>query len=426
MNTNFHYFIFFSGYNRYIPPNYDGRRSLNSLAGKPHGLGPRARKSAQGILIVRFESPLDFRCNNCDVSVAKGQRFNAEKKKVGFYYTTPIWEFRIRCRNCDNVVEIRTDPKNTRYVIENGGTEKVVEGDESGNANIGNNQDDDDNVGDKTESNIDTLSLSKQPSQLQKPIFKPSPKIDAFASLERKTSSSRTQASRSLELQHLYDLTSRRWHDSYAVSRKLRDKFRREKEALQKQEFETQKLKDKMSLFIDPIVEESVADVRQAEAQTFRNGNGAGNGDGDEFMDTINNNGNVDKLSARDSIMTSKLFNSSPSPFLLPLTIPPTVSSVSSGASTPLAARQKRATDRWKYKEMALKRIATQVDKAADPFFMSSSSIMISKSVKPVNAKSMSTNSTSGLVSKKRKTPSEPISKKKRPSPGLVNYSDSE
>lgn len=40
-----------------------------------------------------------------------GVRYNAEKKKVGNYYSTPIYRFRMKCHLCDNYFEIETDPK---------------------------------------------------------------------------------------------------------------------------------------------------------------------------------------------------------------------------------------------------------------------------------------------------------------------------
>lgn len=37
-------------------------------------------------------------------------RYNAEKKKIGMYYTTPVYQFRMKCHLCDNHFEIKTDP----------------------------------------------------------------------------------------------------------------------------------------------------------------------------------------------------------------------------------------------------------------------------------------------------------------------------
>jgi hypothetical protein len=40
-----------------------------------------------------------------------GVRYNAEKKKIGSYYSTPIYSFRCKCHLCDGWFEIETDPK---------------------------------------------------------------------------------------------------------------------------------------------------------------------------------------------------------------------------------------------------------------------------------------------------------------------------
>lgn len=37
-------------------------------------------------------------------------RYNAEKTKVGMYYSTPVYQFRMKCHLCDNHFEIKTDP----------------------------------------------------------------------------------------------------------------------------------------------------------------------------------------------------------------------------------------------------------------------------------------------------------------------------
>ena len=47
-----------------------------------------------------------------------GVRYNAEKKKVGNYYTTPIYRFRMKCHLCDNHFEIETDPKVRKKMIQ--------------------------------------------------------------------------------------------------------------------------------------------------------------------------------------------------------------------------------------------------------------------------------------------------------------------
>lgn len=352
------------GFNRYIPPHYDGKRSLNSLAGKNHGLGNRGRKASQGILIVRFEAPFSFSCDKCHVSIAQGQRFNAEKKKVGYYFSTPVWSFKIKCRDCSNPFEIRTDPKNTRYIIESGGTKKSTAEDENDVTTPG-------------ASFPMNRALDNSKNNTPKPY-------DMFATLEQEKSKNEARLSREREIEILYERNVRRWRDSYAVSRKLRDKFRREKQSLEKQERATQKLKNKMSLFIQPATE-SDSDVQQAKSQQFSNG--------------IAKNETL----SRDSILTSGLFYRT-SMFSLK-TIQEMESPISTGASTPSSSHKQRAVDRWRFKEEALKKLATEVDKSSDPFYASAANVTISTYIRPKNSR---------------------FKEGKRQESGLVNYSDSE
>jgi coiled-coil domain-containing protein 130 len=97
-------------------------------AGK-HALGDRARKISQGILITRFELPFNIwwcvpiSCygktlrllsrysGTCDAHIGMGVRYNAEKRKIGNYYSTPIYAFRCKCHLCSGWFEIQTDPK---------------------------------------------------------------------------------------------------------------------------------------------------------------------------------------------------------------------------------------------------------------------------------------------------------------------------
>lgn len=59
----------------------------------------------------RFELPYNIWCNGCGSHVGMGVRYNAEKTKVGNYYSTPIYKFRMKCHLCDSHFEIQTDPK---------------------------------------------------------------------------------------------------------------------------------------------------------------------------------------------------------------------------------------------------------------------------------------------------------------------------
>lgn len=58
----------------------------------------------------RFEMPYNIWCDGCNNHIGMGVRYNAEKSKIGNYYTTPIYQFRMKCHLCDNHFEIKTDP----------------------------------------------------------------------------------------------------------------------------------------------------------------------------------------------------------------------------------------------------------------------------------------------------------------------------
>jgi len=113
------------GFNKYYPPDFDPSKhsSLNAYRGI-HALGDRARKIDKGILITRFELPFNIWCGGCDAHIGMGVRYNAEKKKIGSYYSTPMYEFRCKCHLCSNWFTIETDPKNTRYIVTSGARQK--------------------------------------------------------------------------------------------------------------------------------------------------------------------------------------------------------------------------------------------------------------------------------------------------------------
>jgi coiled-coil domain-containing protein 130 len=62
-----------------------------------------AAASSKADEVVRFELPYDGICERCQAYIKRGTRFNATKAKVGDYYTTPIYEFRMQCRACPTV-----------------------------------------------------------------------------------------------------------------------------------------------------------------------------------------------------------------------------------------------------------------------------------------------------------------------------------
>lgn len=105
----------------YFGPDFDPSQPR---PGKPQN------RSSVGLLIIRFEVPFKVWCTGCGGCIDKGVRFNAEKKRVGSYLSTPVYSFRMHCKLCRNELIITTDPKNARYICTKGLRQKQ-EGEES-------------------------------------------------------------------------------------------------------------------------------------------------------------------------------------------------------------------------------------------------------------------------------------------------------
>lgn len=221
---------------RYVPPDQEGLMSGNQLHNK-HALGARANKISQGILTVRFEMPYPIWCTTCPkpTIIGQGVRFNAEKKKVGNYYSTPIFSFRMKHIACGGAIEIRTDPKNTAYVVVEGarkrdlGEDKVLAGDVK----------------------IETLEEREQR------------RGNAFAALEGKVEDKKLAAFAKKRLEELEELSEAQWEDPYEQNRRLRNLFRVGRKQREKDAGVTEALQDKMSLGLD-LLPEHEDDARRA------------------------------------------------------------------------------------------------------------------------------------------------------------------
>ena len=73
--------------------------------------------AAKGIIIIRFEMPWNIWCTGCKNHIGRGVRYNAEKNKAGKFYTTTIWNFKMKCHLCPGTIVIETDPKNDDYKV---------------------------------------------------------------------------------------------------------------------------------------------------------------------------------------------------------------------------------------------------------------------------------------------------------------------
>ncbi|XP_063150407.1 probable splicing factor YJU2B [Candoia aspera] len=219
------------GVNKYYPPDFNPAKhgSLNKYRNS-HPLRERARKLSQGILIIRFEMPYNIWCDGCQNHIGMGVRYNAEKKKVGNYYTTPIFRFRMKCHLCPNHIEMQTDPASCDYVIVSGARRKEERWDAEASEQI-----------------VATAHEEKQKLE-----------TDAMYRLEHGTQD-QSKLQRALPtLQNIQEAQSA-WKDDFALNSLLRRKFREEKKVLQEEEKKDLALQTRANLSI-PLVQEAEED----------------------------------------------------------------------------------------------------------------------------------------------------------------------
>ncbi|KAJ4350443.1 Protein saf4 [Didymosphaeria variabile] len=193
---------------RYYPPDASNAPTFNTS----NPLGSRAKKG--GALVVRFELPFAVWCSHCTppAIVGQGVRFNAEKKKAGNYYSTPIWSFRMKHTACGGWWEIRTDPKNAEG--RNGGiTEKRSRGGEM-------------------------KFLSEEEREKRR--------TDAFARFEGKVEEKGEQRGHAERIEELYD-KAEVWRDPYDVNAKLRREFREKRRGWKKEDRLKEGMQEKFS-----------------------------------------------------------------------------------------------------------------------------------------------------------------------------------
>ncbi|KIX03686.1 uncharacterized protein Z518_07239 [Rhinocladiella mackenziei CBS 650.93] len=217
---------------RYVPPELEGTVSFNTASGKGHPLGNRARKlKTEGVLTVRFECPFAIWCTHCQPEqiIGQGVRFNAEKKKVGNYYSTPIWSFRFKHTICGEWIEVRTDPKNAEYLVVEGGRRRDTGEDKILDGEI-------------------RLGVSEEDKERLE-------RDGGFGALEKKVEDKTLFNSQKERLDQLLKASDRDWADPYEKSRKLRAEFRIGRRKRQADERTGEALKDKFGLEVEMLSE---------------------------------------------------------------------------------------------------------------------------------------------------------------------------
>jgi coiled-coil domain-containing protein 130 len=217
---------------RYYPPDASNPPSFNTTS-----------RPTKTVPTVRFELPFAIWCSHCTPSaiIGQGVRFNAEKRKVGNYYSTPIWSFRMKHTACGGWWEIRTDPKNSAYVVTEGATKR----------DYGQGK------GDEEEGELKFLTAEEKEKRRE----------DAFANLEGKMEDKGIEKKNRERVEELYE-KSEVWRDPYEVNARLRRDFRVKRKVWQKEERHKEGMQDKFSLGLN-IVDETDADRMRAGLVEF-------------------------------------------------------------------------------------------------------------------------------------------------------------
>jgi len=100
--------------NKYIPADFDPQ------------LVPRSKKPKDDLVTVRMMLPFTIQCATCSSFLYRGRKFNSKKESVkgvnGKYLGIQRFRFYIKCTDCSRPITFLTDPKNTDYEMESGGT----------------------------------------------------------------------------------------------------------------------------------------------------------------------------------------------------------------------------------------------------------------------------------------------------------------
>ncbi|KAK8233811.1 CWC16 protein [Phyllosticta capitalensis] len=229
---------------RYYAPSTSSPPRFNTSS---HPLGQRARKIDQGILTVRFEMPFAIWCTTCvpENIIGQGVRFNAEKKRVGKYHSTPIWEFRMRHTACGGIIAIRTDPQNSEYVVTEGARRR-----DTGSRELYQQ--------DVQDGTFEIVTAEEKEQRRQ----------DAFAAFEGKKVEAEQSKAEGQRIAELRAWREKDWADPYAANKRLRRPFRQERKEREKEDKVKEGLQDKYGLGFD-IADGEEEDTQRAKMIEF-------------------------------------------------------------------------------------------------------------------------------------------------------------
>ena len=171
-----------------------------------------------------------------------GVRYNAEKKKVGNYYSTPVYQFRMKCHLCDGYFDIKTDPANLDYEIVSGARRQENRWDPTQNEQI-----------------------VPETKEVQRRMFD-----DAMYKLEHGAKDQKTAEDAKPVISKLYQRNDDVWKDNFEANSKLRSEFRHKKKELKAAEEADTKILSRASLLGINLLPENDEDRQLASLLQLR------------------------------------------------------------------------------------------------------------------------------------------------------------
>ena len=179
--------------------------------------------------------PVNVWCDGCGEHIARGVRYNAEKKKCGTYFTSDVFEFQMNCHLCGQRFIIKTDPQNRDYEFVSGLHRKVDTFDVK---------------------DIGTREFDDKEQALMR--------ADAIRSLENKEEDSLKYEKAAPSLDRLMNIEEKIRTNEDALNRKVRDKLRIMRKAEQRRE--NRAAAAGLSIKLRP---KSKSDIRKSRSVTF-------------------------------------------------------------------------------------------------------------------------------------------------------------
>jgi coiled-coil domain-containing protein 130 len=159
---------------------------------------------------------------------------------------------------CGGWIEIRTEPRETRYV--------VVEGGKARDYGEGKERD-------------------GEGEAILTPAERERRREDAFAALEGRVEEKEAVKDNAKRIEELYRSRERDWEDPGSVNRRLREGFRRERKVLQREERAVERLKERIGTDME-ILPEVELDAQRARLVAFEKGSAGSARTSDTFLRT--------------------------------------------------------------------------------------------------------------------------------------------